>query len=246
VTRRQAIAREAARFGVKGAVHAEDAIFNFVLAHPAFASPAQAVAYYFADGAASARRLLALAGQPAKVLEFAAGFGCVSRHLAREAGLDLVACDIHAAAVEFLHDALGVRAIASDSCPERFATASCFDAVLALSFFSHMPLATWSRWLVQLTRPLVVGGVLVFTTHGCASRPHFGNPELGDVGFWFRPESEQPDLPGSEYGQSITTPDFVRAVIATLPWVRLELWHEADWWGHQDSWVLRKTEPAPP
>ena len=158
---------------------------------------------------------------------------------------DLTACDIHAEAVAFLRRRLGVRAIRSDACPELFAPARAYDAVLALSFFSHMPLATWARWLVRLTLPLAIGGRLVFTTHGLHSLAHFGDPALPEPGFWFRPDSEQADLPGEDYGQAITAPQFVRAVIATLPWMELAAWHEADWWGHQDTWVLRKRWHAP-
>lgn len=246
----KAIAVQAARFGVSAAVHPEDHIWNFVLGHPGFRSRAAAIEYYFADGAKSARHFLELIGPGRErgrrtVLEFAAGYGCVTRHLALAPGLGLTACDIHAGAVGFLRGQFGVRAIASHACPELFVPSRAYDAVLALSFFSHMPLATWARWLVRLSLPLAVGGLLVFTTHGRHSRSHFGDPELPASGFWFRPTSEQSDLPGSEYGQAITTPDFVRAVIASLPWVELEAWHEADWWAHQDTWVLRKRRHGP-
>ncbi len=242
-----AIAAQAARFGVAAAVHPEDHIWNFVLGHPGFGSRAAAIEYYFADGAQSARHFRELIGPGARgaVLEFAAGYGCVTRHLALARELDLTACDIHDEAVGFLRRQLGVRAIGSDSCPELFAATGFYAAVLALSFFSHMPLATWARWLVRLTLPLAVGGRLVFTTHGRHSRSHFGDPELPESGFWFRPTSEQNDLPVTDYGQTITTPEFVRGVLATLPWVELEACHEADWWAHQDTWVVRKRSPAP-
>jgi SAM-dependent methyltransferase len=240
-----AIARQASRFGVAAAVHPDDHIWNFVIHHPGFGSPAAAVEYYFADGANSTRHFLDLIGARRTVLEFASGYGCVTRHLAHAPGLNLTACDIHGEAVDFLRQQIGVSAIISDTCPELFAPAGGYDAVLALSFFSHMPLATWARWLVCLTLPLTIDGLLVFTTHGLHSRVHFGDPEVPGSGFWFRPSSEQSDLPGTEYGQTITTPEFVRAVIVTLPWVELEAWHEADWWGHQDTWVLRKRWLAP-
>jgi SAM-dependent methyltransferase len=242
------IGEQAARFGVSAAVHPRDHIWNFVLGHPGFGSPEAAIAYYFADGAASARRFLDLLGPADRrrgVLEFAAGYGCVTRHLVRADTLDLTSCDIHPAAVDFLRQEIGVRAIRSAACPELFAPPRAYDAVLALSFFSHMPLATWARWLARLTLPLATGGRLVFTTHGLHSRAHFGDPDLPESGFWFYPASEQADLPVTQYGQAITTPDFVRSVIVTLPWVELESWREAEWWGHQDVWVLRKREPAP-
>ena len=79
-----AIAAQAARFGVAAAVHPEDHIWNFVLGHPGFGSRAAAIEYYFADGAQSARHFRELIGPGARgaVLEFAAGYGCVTRHLA--------------------------------------------------------------------------------------------------------------------------------------------------------------------
>jgi len=239
------IALQAARYSVTGAVHPADHIWNFVLGHPGFGSRQAAIAYYFSDGAASARHFRDLIGTPRAMLEFASGYGCVTRHLARVPGLEVTACDIHPDAIGFLRQHMGVPAIPSDACPELFAAPAAYDAVLALSFFSHMPLTTWARWLVRLTQALVPDGRLVFTTHGLASRVHFGDPELPASGFWFRPVSEQSDLPVSDYGQTITTPDFVRAVIATLPWVSLEASHEADWWGHQDTWVLRRHGAAP-
>lgn len=244
------IAAQAARFGVAAAVHPDDHIWNFVLSHPGFASRADAIAYYFADGGNSARHFLELIGAGRegtrlRVLEFAAGYGCVTRHLLLARGLDLTACDIHSEAVGFLRSRLGAPAIASHACPELFAAPGGFDAVLALSFFSHMPLATWARWLVRLTLPLAVGGRLVFTTHGRHSRSHFGDPDLPDTGFWYRPASEQTDLAVTEYGQTITTPAFVRAVLDTMPWMELAACREADWWGHQDTWLVRKRGPAP-
>jgi SAM-dependent methyltransferase len=246
------IAAQAARFGVAAAIHPDDHIWNFVLGHPGFASREAAIAYYFADGAASADRFATLLDattpapdRPRDVLDFAAGYGCVTRHLAHNPTLSVTACDIHAEAVTFLLDALGVPAMPSSMCPEELALPRHYDAVLALSFFSHMPLATWARWLVRLSLPLRQGGVLVFTTHGAQSRRHFGNPTLPETGFWFRPDSEQPDLPSDSYGQTITTPDFVRAVIASMPWMELASWQEAAWWEHQDCWVLRKRRHLP-
>jgi SAM-dependent methyltransferase len=177
---------------------------------------------------------------PHVVLDFAAGYGCVTRHLARNPALTVTACDIHAEAVTFLRHEIGVRALGSAACPEELSLPRLYDAVLALSFFSHMPLATWARWLVRLSLPLHTGGLLVFTTHGLRSRAHFGDPTLPEPGFWFRPDSEQPDLPAHAYGQTITAPAFVRDVIASIPWVELVSWQEGAWWGHQDAWVLRK------
>ena len=69
-------------------VHLNDLILHFLLDHPGFPSLASAVACYFDDGAKSGRILAGLldelqvgqSGSPS-LLEFASGYGCVTRHL---------------------------------------------------------------------------------------------------------------------------------------------------------------------
>jgi hypothetical protein len=241
-----AIRAQATRFGVAGAVHPDDHIFNWLMSRP-FPSREAAIEYYFRDGAQSAAQARALAAQhlplagsrPA-VLEFASGYGMVSRHLARDSSIDLWSCDIHAEAVRFLEDAIGVRALLSSPCPEALHLSRSFDLVFALSFFSHMPITTWARWLVRLVQATTLGGITVFTSHGMASHQVCGEPPIPETGFWFSPHSEQADLPGEQYGATLTTPAFVRAHIATLADVELVECREGYWWGHQDLWVLRR------
>jgi hypothetical protein len=117
-----------------------------------------------------------------------------------------------------------------------------FDVVFALSFFSHMPITTWARWLVRLCQVAKPGGIILFTTQGNASRRFFGNPELPEMGFWFASTSEQKDLSADEYGQTIVTPNFVRRHLLTIADVELIETREAYWWDHQDLFVVRKTE----
>jgi SAM-dependent methyltransferase len=242
------IERVAARFEVSAAVHPEDHIFRFIMEHPQFESDEAKVEYYFADGAKSARQFSELlhrycepTRQP-QVLEFASGYGCVTRHLIRDRGLQLESCDIHPAALEFLRDAIGVRALPSSRFPEEVSFPHDFDFVFALSFFSHMPITTWRRWLVRLSQSLKPGGVLAFTTHGMASRALADNPEIPESGFWFRASSEQADLAGEEYGTSIVTETFVRQSAETIPSIELAEVRPAYWWGHQDLYVLRRPD----
>src|SRR4051812_46631640 len=107
----------AAEFDVCPDIHREDFIFQFLASHPVFNSKRAFVQYYFSDGNKSARRLADLVERyfPARkntsLLEFASGYGCVSRHLRKsQRWHDLLACDIHQAAVDFSIERLGVSA----------------------------------------------------------------------------------------------------------------------------------------
>jgi hypothetical protein len=132
-------------------VHEEDFLFRFCAGLPHLQGEGKALAYYLATGRDSALRLRGLildhvGREDVSLLEFAAGYGCVTRHL-RDAlpQADITACDIHNAAVRFIEDQFGIDAIGSISDPDKFSLDRKFDVVFALSFFSHMPKETWAR-----------------------------------------------------------------------------------------------------
>jgi SAM-dependent methyltransferase len=183
--------KAAARHGVESVCHPQDFIYNFIVTLPDFRTVGAAVDYYFDDGARSAKTLenllaeLHIEHRPIRLLEFASGYGCVTRHLKRYPAFSLVSCDIHPQAIEFLTRKLGVRAVMSAHTPEELSLGEAFDVVCALSFFSHMPRTTWGRWLRVLFSQVRPGGYLIFTTLGLASVGRFRNPEIPPDGFWF-------------------------------------------------------------
>jgi SAM-dependent methyltransferase len=238
---------EAARFSVSPAIHPADEIFRFMSEHPELDRDETWVGYYFEDGARSAARFTELLHKycaqlerKPQVLEFASGYGCVTRHLARDHNIELESCDIHVEAVDFLRRIIGVHALPSEASPEAVSFPHQYDFVFALSFFSHMPIATWTRWLVRLIQSVRPGGVMAFTTHGLASRALHGNPEIPATGFWFVAASEQSDLSKHEYGSTIVTESFVRRTIENIPAVELVETRLGYWWQHQDLYVIRK------
>lgn len=237
----------AARFGVRPDVHPADMIFRFVATHLGFPDSYQAIQYYFADGRKSAERLTDLIRQwlPGKatgrLLEFASGYGCVTRHLlaAGLPGWEITCADIHDEAVLFLQK-IGARAVPSASRPDDLRLPP-FDVVFALSFFSHMPDRTFLPWLKSLYEAVLPGGLLIFTTHGYQSLPHLGDPKFNGQGFWFKPDSEQLDLPTEEYGLMAVTPAYVCERIKALPGrPQIAVFNEGLWWDHQDLWVVRR------
>ena len=244
---RGAVNEIAARFGVSPDVHPADMIFRFVATHTVFPDAYQAIQYYFQDGRTSAERLRAIIRQwlpdrpQGRLLEFASGYGCVTRHLLPLPlpGWEVTCADIHDEAVLFLQK-LGAKAVPSASKPEALRLQP-FDVVFALSFFSHMPDATFARWLQTLYSAVLPGGLLIFTTHGHFSLPHLGNPPFNKEGYWFKAESEQHDLPQEEYGMMAVTPSYVCDRIKALPGgPRIAVFNEGLWWNHQDLWVVQR------
>jgi SAM-dependent methyltransferase len=237
---------KASHYGVPSEVHPDDFLWSFIAGHTLFPTPDAAASYYFADGSESAIKLRDLVtrhlgDRPISLMEFASGYGMVTRHIPRALpSAHVVSCDIHPAAVSFIQDKLGVETLQSTYEPEDLDFGRRFDVVFALSFFSHMPEKSFGRWLAALYRQVSPGGILVFTTHGLASAMSLGDPDIPDTGFWFKPDSEQRDLEGAEYGSTISTPEWVirnlyARVGAPLAEVRFGYW-----WQHQDVYVVAK------
>jgi SAM-dependent methyltransferase len=233
----------ARRFGVDPEIHPDDHVFRF--SADAAAGPDEACIFgYFKGGeetAANLRKTLREhrpVDEPFSLLEFAAGYGRVTRHLRRFLpAAHVVACDIHDEAVRFLRR-MGCEAVLSSPVPENLQTGRRFDVVYALSFFSHMPKRTWARWLSALADQLVPGGHLVFTTHGEAALDRLGSARLGPDGFWFTAFSEQKDLCPADYGAAATSVDFVQRQIAAND-LRLLRFADAGM-GYQDLYVVAK------
>lgn len=239
---------QAALLSVKPDIHPDDHIYNFLMDHGGFPDDKTRIRYYFVDGGRSANKLTTLISQylpdvaRPRVLEFASGYGCITRHLLAKAdALDIVSCDIHEAAIDFLRNRLGGQAQLSASIPEKLDTGGTYDIVFALSFFSHMPVTTWARWLVRLCDAVHPGGIVAFTTQGRLSMPFVGCETLPDLGFWYRAMSEQHDIPVEEYGQTVIAPELVRRMVGTIADVVLLDTREGFWWDHQDLYVIRRT-----
>jgi SAM-dependent methyltransferase len=240
-------------FSASSAIHNEDFIYRFLLTNPA--TEQNATTYYFEDGHRSAVTLKHLINRytnlstadDLSLLEFASGYGCVTRHLpVVMPTVTMTACDIHEKAVDFIENSLAIRSVISTSRPEHFRLGRTFDIVFALSFFSHMPETSWGAWLEALFRHVSPGGYLIFTTHGNVTRDKlYPDLQLHDDGFWFSSTSEQGDLDGSEYGTSITTPEYVTQQIYRRLQAPLALFSQGSWWGHQDTYIVARPVDLP-
>jgi len=157
----------------------------------------------------------------------------VTRHLPRLfPGSRVSASDVLPSCVSFVSECLKTSSLPSTRIPEDFHIARRFDLVIVLSLFSHLPERTFSRWLHRIAGLAAPGGLVIFTTHGRLSAPHFGNPTLSAEGFWHTPQSEHHDLDHRHYGLSVCTRQYCETCIAEIKDVKLVDCHEGLWWGH--------------
>ena len=121
-----------------------------------------------------------------------------------------------------------------------------YDFIFSLSFFSHLPDLTFGEWLAFLYDGLNVGGYLLFTTHGETSMQIYQH--LADLydpkkGCGYGLQSDQPDIEGGNYGTAATDFDYVLRQIRTTS-ARMARFSAGVWWGHQDEWIIQKTEAS--
>lgn len=226
-------------------IHEDDYIFQFIQRY--FQSNEVALKVYYQNGAESAKKIAGIItdlgvkkDKNHSFLEFASGYGMVSRHLAKEiAPMHLVSCDIHEQAVDFLKSQIGIDAIGSNYIPENLKINDSFDAVFALSFFSHMPDKSFGRWLKALYDAVEPGGYLIFTTHGQITA-QMQNLSIPPEGILFTAASEQYDLNPNEYGGSIVSREYVLDQVDKYLNNEIFFFEEGCWWGHQDLYIIKK------
>ncbi|CAN7507566.1 class I SAM-dependent methyltransferase [Acidovorax delafieldii] len=231
--------------GLNCTISEQDDIFGFFRSHHSSRNPLRD---YLADGWRTLSELMLLleaVDQPLlrtpRVLEFASGHGRFTRHLVKALGPSrVVVSDVVPNAVEFSRSTFGVDGFLSTSVPESVQWPARYDLVFVLSLFSHLPSATWSRWLKVLYEAVAPGGLLVFSTHGIKAAD-FDHVTLDEDGYFFAASSESTAIDEQEYGTTFTSEAFVLARIAeTVGADRLVHKAPVHFWNHQDAYVLRK------
>jgi Methyltransferase domain len=240
----------AAQMNVTPEISPDDMLFDFLVRAVFPTDHPSAVNAYFTGGQDCAQRFAALCREhlhsaPKTVLEFASGYGRVARHAKHVLPETSWTCsDVHRRAVEFNGDRLGLNSFISPSRPEAWTAERRFDVVFALSFFSHMPDATFAPWLERLFTTVELGGILVFTTHGAITLRNMKaaglDANFNENGFYWNPQSDQRDIASTDYGTSAVTLTYVQRALQSLPQAELIRFQQAFWWSHQDLYVVRK------
>lgn len=176
----------------------------------------------------------------AEVLDFGCGSARTLRHL-RGKRWGLHGCDIDAEAVRWAAEAfpeIDLRATGTN--PPLPWSDSSFDAVWAVSVFTHFDETSQTVWLAELARLLRGGGVLLISTMGPRVLGAFADHDtaanrrdLDSAGFIFRSR----DGSFNEQAAFHTAAGVTRLA---APWFELEEWIEGGLDGFQDVSVLRK------
>jgi SAM-dependent methyltransferase len=198
-------------------IHSADEMFRYDLATPYASRPTAAVSYlatgrqiFRAVEDAIAWRFGGFDGVRS-FLDFASGYGRTTRYLVRALAPEKVTvAEIDPGAVKFQVETFHVRGVVSGTKPEDLRVDGPFDAILAVSFFSHLAAARFEAWLRRLYAELAPGGILIFSVHGMDLLPGLEMDRAS--GIVFRPVSETTRLDGADYGTSYVTAEFVRTV----------------------------------
>lgn len=169
-------------------------------------------------------------GRIERLMDFASGYGRVTRFLLRHFRADrddrngqgLWVADIYAEAVRFQEESFGVRGVVSTTRPEDFACAERFDAILVTSLFTHLPEERFTGWLRRLLELLRPGGLLIFSVHDEAI--HDPTVAMPESGLLFQELSESNSLDTSDYGSTWVTEAFVRGALERAAEGPVSLW----------------------
>jgi SAM-dependent methyltransferase len=239
------IGTEAENFRVHANIHEKDFLWQYLKQ-----VSTTHVKDYFSGGKESADKIKKIVcdyfdcNKNISYLDFASGYGMVARHFKNvfPKNITYATCDIHPEANFFNAENLGKKAYQSSTLPQNLNFGEQFDVIFCLSFFSHISGDHFINWLSSLYGHVKEGGILAFTTHGRFSKQ---GPETKDDAIYFRPESEQKDLDTSLYGTSWVGSAYVIKAIKLIDprgsdCVRVVRFSEAEWWGHQDLYVVAK------
>lgn len=196
--------------------------------------------------------LLTGAAEPAAVLDFACGYGRVTRYLrAAFPAAEIVVSDTMSAAVDYNAQTFGVTGHQSAPDLDTVSFDRTFDLIWCGSLMTHLAEQQAVRLLDLFERALADNGVAVFTTHGrfVAERRHKdGWPYKIDEDT-YRAIGDRFDAGNyayadyahaKGYGISLTPQDWVARTLSVRKGLRCVFFMERGWDDHQDVCAILK------
>jgi SAM-dependent methyltransferase len=173
-----------------------------------------ALANYFHNGFEQfqlVRHIASWRPHPRTMLDFASGYGRLTRFLVHEQlADDVTVSDILEGAMKFQASQFGVRTILSTPAAEDFQPAGKYELIFVASLFTHLPPATFTAWLRKLAELLEPEGLLVFSVHDQSIAP------VKVEGIAFESYSESRVLDANDYGSTWVTEAYVRDEVAAI------------------------------
>ena len=219
-----------------------DDIFRFFANHEIAKNP---IREYLSDGWRTLSELMVILetlDQPLlkmdNVLEFAAGFGRFTRHLARVMPDRVTCADVLPGTIDFLREQFGVKTILSTHNPASVIFPAQYDLVFVLSMFTHLPASRWQPWLRALAAAVKPGGLLVFSVSNEPAARELGL-SFDQDGTHFIGSSESPSLDIEVYGTMYTTRQFVEEQVEQTFGRGPSHYFPYAFWVGQDAVVMR-------
>ena len=207
--------------------------------------------HYFSVGrsALEAVRLAMLAAKREdfrKILDLPCGHGRVLRALKGAfPSAFFTACDLNRAGVDFCVEHFGATGDYSNPEPRKIELEGPYDLIWSGSLLTHLSEEPYIEFLRLFARLLEPGGVFVATTHGrhvaarlrAAKHTYKLAPESlpGVVAQYDAGGFGYADYPGGEgYGVSVNTPEWLMRKVSEVVGIRVAMFSEKFWDGHQD------------
>jgi len=181
------------------------------------------------------------------VLEFASGHGRATRYLLHYLPKERIyVSDIYPDAMEFQKSYFGVNTIVSHDDPDKIVCDRKFDAITAMSLFTHLPEGLFGRWLTKLASLLEDDGVLFVTAREAGTV--LGTRNLDGIertGIIYEHTSESSTLSTDIYGMTTVTDAFMRRQIAEFisPDAQVQVFRRGLYL-NQDLYAISLRDPA--
>lgn len=223
-----------------GAIHKNDLMFQHHLYH--HPDIEEALRHYFRVGASISRELAEILNlkEGERLLDFGAGYGRLTRFLPAFFPISQVlASEVKPESLRFLKEQFNIQGILHGTAPDTFPKEE-FDAILALSVFTHLPEELFKNWLERLHAALREGGKLMITWNDISKRPdlrgrqfdYSANSEDSFFRTADRLNSEE------EYGLTFITEDYLKE-LARNTGFRTDFSHQG-FTGSQSTCLLTK------
>lgn len=181
-----------------------------------------------------------------KILDLPCGHGRVLRCLkAMFPNSKLTACDTNKDGVDFCHKTFGAIPVYSEEDVSKIAIKDKFDLIWCGSLLTHLNENKWPAFLQFFSSILSHQGIFVFTVHGreVANRMYSAKKDYGltksqtsdllrdykEKGFGYANYNSD-----ENYGISLSSPSFVISQLEKSLNLRILMYLEKGWDGHQD------------
>jgi len=236
--------------GIPGPVHVDDQMYR--------SDAPEHVRHYVEDAQSAMDNIaqsLAATGRSfddvESCLDFACGYGRVTRWLARALGpARVAAADVDSQAVRFCARSFRVSALPSQRDPARIDLRGSYDLIFVGSLLTHLPIPACATTLHALRAALRPDGLLVFSTQGesCLTHLEWYGPEFVAAADEFRMHVARDGAHfvtyagRRDYGITILTPRAVETLVEpeATPTLTLVRFAERGWDRHQDVWAYQR------